>query len=97
MNISLKNTVILFIILLPILILSPRSINAENDIANDSELKRNIEYRKKMGLNYDPVYVSNLITSKKVTQSYEKHGVWLTEDELEEIENRIKYQEEKYH
>ncbi|WP_297990687.1 hypothetical protein [uncultured Anoxybacillus sp.] len=95
MNISLKNTVILFIILLPILILSPRSINAENDIANDSELKRNIEYRKKMGLNHDPVYVSNLITSKKVTQSYEKHGVWLTEDELEEIENRIKYQEEK--
>jgi hypothetical protein len=60
-----------------------------------SELQKSIEFRKKFGLQTDSSFVSNVINKKEPNKSFEKFGVWLTNDEMEELESRIKHQEEK--
>ncbi|MEQ6375499.1 hypothetical protein RZN25_01440 [Bacillaceae bacterium S4-13-56] len=61
--------------------------NAEPGNALDfKELKENIKYRLEMGLNADEEYIQEINMNSVDNNSKKKHGIYLTDKELNEIE-----------
>lgn len=70
--------------------------NAEpGNVLDYKELKENKQYRLEMGLNAEEEYIQEININSVDNNSKEKHGIYLTDKELYEIETRITKQNEK--
>ncbi|MEO2074424.1 MAG: S1 family peptidase [Bacillus sp. (in: firmicutes)] len=84
----------LFCIFATILLISVFPKTSSANYFEPSELRESIKYREEMGLDTNVDYIKEIINKKENKKSKEVHGVWLSNEEFNEIENRIKLQKE---
>lgn len=71
-------------------------VSTDSTLAGESEnrFKQDVEFREKMGLNADLEHIQQVVTEKNNKASKKQHGVYLTVEEMQDLNERIAHQSE---